>query len=74
MVKEQFRETNIATQICSVEFQPFSAKDISRQACIQIINTNLYVQDTAHKACQYGVLDHRMVRVSISANFGAEVD
>jgi hypothetical protein len=61
MVKEQFRETNIVNQICAVKFEPFSAKDISKQACIQVVNRNLYLQDSAHKAVPFGVLDNRMV-------------
>ena len=60
MVKEQFRETNMASVISQVKFEPFSAKDIVKQACIQVVNRNLYLQDTAHKSCPYGVLDHRM--------------
>lgn len=61
MVKDQFRETNMVNQICAVKFEPFSAKDIAKQACIQVVNRNLYLQDSAHKAVPYGVLDHRMV-------------
>jgi hypothetical protein len=64
MVKEQFRETNIGTVINSVQFVPFSSKDIVREACLQVINKNLYLQDSAHKACPYGVLDHRLVSIS----------
>lgn len=61
MVKEQFRETDIGTVISHVQFSPFSPKDIAKQATIQITNRNLYLPDTAHKACPYGVLDHRLV-------------
>jgi hypothetical protein len=61
MVKEQFRETNIGTVINSVQFIPFSPKDIVREACLQVVNKNLYLQDTAHKACPFGVLDHHLV-------------
>jgi DNA-directed RNA polymerase III subunit RPC1 len=61
MVKEQFKETDIANVISHVQFSPFSAKDIAKQATIQIINRNLYLADSAHKACPYGVLDHKLV-------------
>lgn len=61
MVKDQFREANIANVISHVQFTPFSAKDISKQATLQIVNRNLYLPDTAHKPCPYGVLDHKLV-------------
>ncbi|CAF0829663.1 unnamed protein product [Brachionus calyciflorus] len=60
MVKEQFRETDIGTVISHVQFTPFSAKDIAKQATIQVINRNLYLPDSTHKACPYGVLDHKL--------------
>ena len=65
MVKEQYRETNIGTVINSVQFVPFSSKDIVREACMQVVNKNLYLQDTAHKPCPYGVLDHRLVSIHL---------
>ena len=61
MVKEQFRETDIATVISHVSFTPFSSNDIAKQASLQITNRNLYLPDTAHKPCPFGVLDHRLV-------------
>ena len=63
MVKEQFRETDIGTVISHVQFTPFSAKDIAKQATIQVINRNLYLPDANHKACPYGVLDHKLVNL-----------
>ena len=61
MVKEQFRETDIATSLSRVQFSPFSAKDIGKQATIQVINRNLYLPDSSHKPCPYGALDHKLV-------------
>lgn len=60
MVKEQFRETDIGRVISHVQFMPFSAKDIAKAAHIQVINRNLFLQDTSHKPCPYGVLDHKL--------------
>lgn len=61
MVKEQFKETDIATALSRVQFSPFSAKDIGKQASIQVINRNLYLPDSSHKPCPYGALDHKLV-------------
>ena len=61
MVKEQFRETGLHDIISHVSFTPFSAKDIAKQASLQITNRNLYLTDTAHRPCPFGVLDHRLV-------------
>lgn len=61
MVKEQFRETDIAAVISHVQFSPFSSNDITKQATIQVINRNLYLPDSANKSCPYGVLDHKLV-------------
>ncbi len=67
MVKEQFRETDIATVLSRVQFSPFSAKDIARQASIQVINRNLYLPDTTHRPCPYGALDHKLVTLTTMA-------
>lgn len=63
MVKEQFRETNIGAVINSVQFVPFSSKEIGKQACLQVVNRDLYLQDAVRKSYPYGVLDHRLVSV-----------
>lgn len=63
MVKEQFRETDIGRVISHVQFTPFSSKDIAKQAIIQIVNRNLYLPDSSHTACPYGVLDHKLVNL-----------
>lgn len=62
MVKDQFREANIGNVISHVQFTPFSPKDIAKQATLQVVNRNLYLPDTAHKPCPYGVLDHKLVK------------
>ena len=62
MVKEQFRETDIANVISHVQFSPFSAKDIAKQATLHVVNQKLYLPDAAHRPCPYGVLDHKLVR------------
>ena len=62
MVKEQFRESDIASAISHVQFSPFSSNDITKQATIQILDRNLYTQDASHKPVPNGVLDHRLVR------------
>ena len=67
MVKEQFRETDIATVISHVQFSPFSSNEIAKQATIQVVNRNLYLPDTAYKTCPYGVLDHKLVLINFDA-------
>ncbi|XP_016368895.1 DNA-directed RNA polymerase III subunit RPC1-like [Sinocyclocheilus rhinocerous] len=60
MVKEQFRETNVAKKISHICFGMKSAEQMRQQAHIQVVTKNLYSQDTSHTPLQYGVLDHRM--------------
>jgi hypothetical protein len=63
MVKEQLREVDITNVISHVQFSPFSSEEMVKQATIPVINTYLYLPDSAHKPCHFGVLDHRMVGV-----------
>ncbi|CAG04806.1 unnamed protein product, partial [Tetraodon nigroviridis] len=60
MVKEQFRETDVAQKISHICFGMKSAEQMRQQAHIQVVSKNLYSQDTAHTPLAYGVLDHRM--------------
>ncbi|XP_070543488.1 DNA-directed RNA polymerase III subunit RPC1-like [Ptychodera flava] len=59
MVKEQFRETDVAKRISHVCFGVMSSEDMRQHAHIQCVSKNLYTQDT-RKPIAYGVLDHRM--------------
>ncbi|XP_059892187.1 DNA-directed RNA polymerase III subunit RPC1 isoform X1 [Gadus macrocephalus] len=60
MVKEQFRETDVAKKISHICFGIQSAEQMRQQAHIQVVSKNLYSQDTKHTPLSYGVLDHRM--------------
>ncbi|XP_063077819.1 DNA-directed RNA polymerase III subunit RPC1 [Engraulis encrasicolus] len=60
MVKEQFRETDVAKKISHICFGMKSAEQMRQQAHIQVVSKNLYSQDTSHTPLSYGVLDHRM--------------
>lgn len=60
MVKEQFRETDVAMKISHLYFGIHSANDIRQAAQIQCISKNLYIQDSIHKPVTYGVLDNHM--------------
>ncbi|XP_028332560.1 DNA-directed RNA polymerase III subunit RPC1 isoform X2 [Gouania willdenowi] len=60
MVKEQFRETDVARKISHICFGMKSAEQMRQQAHLQVVSKNLYSQDTKHTPLPYGVLDHRM--------------
>ncbi|XP_062858765.1 DNA-directed RNA polymerase III subunit RPC1 isoform X1 [Trichomycterus rosablanca] len=60
MVKDQFRETDVAKKISHICFGMKSAEQMRQQAHIQVVSKNLYSQDTSHTPLPYGVLDHRM--------------
>ncbi|XP_034935802.1 DNA-directed RNA polymerase III subunit RPC1 [Chelonus insularis] len=60
MVKEQYRETDIARKISHVSFGVDSRHNIERQAHIHVVAKNLYSQDSQHTPVPYGVLDRRM--------------
>ncbi|KAG7257106.1 hypothetical protein CRUP_002887 [Coryphaenoides rupestris] len=60
MVKEQFRETDVAKKISHICFGIKSAEQMRQQAHIQVVSKNLYSQDSKHTPLAYGVLDHRM--------------
>uniref|UniRef100_A0A2K6LF12 DNA-directed RNA polymerase subunit n=1 Tax=Rhinopithecus bieti TaxID=61621 RepID=A0A2K6LF12_RHIBE len=60
MVKEQFRETDVAKKISHICFGMKSPEEMRQQAHIQVVSKNLYSQDNQHAPLLYGVLDHRM--------------
>ncbi|XP_067828587.1 DNA-directed RNA polymerase III subunit RPC1 isoform X1 [Heptranchias perlo] len=60
MVKEQFRETDVAKKISHICFGMKSAEQMRQQAHIQVVSKNLYSQDNSHTPLSHGVLDHRM--------------
>ncbi|XP_010606158.1 DNA-directed RNA polymerase III subunit RPC1 isoform X3 [Fukomys damarensis] len=60
MVKEQFRETDVAKKISHICFGMKSPEEMRQQAHIQVVSKNLYSQDNNHAPLLYGVLDHRM--------------
>ncbi|XP_071130930.1 DNA-directed RNA polymerase III subunit RPC1-like [Mytilus edulis] len=60
MVKEQFRETDVAKKISHVTFGLLNANEIQQLSHLHVVSKNLYNQDGHHKPVQHGVLDHRM--------------
>ncbi|KAK7113132.1 DNA-directed RNA polymerase III subunit RPC1-like [Littorina saxatilis] len=60
MVKEQFRETDIAKKISHVTFGFMSPSQMQQASHVQVVNKNLYSQDGTRKAVPHGVLDHKM--------------
>ncbi|KAH3863264.1 DNA-directed RNA polymerase III subunit RPC1-like [Dreissena polymorpha] len=60
MVKEQFREADVAKKISHVTFGMMTSDQMSQYAHLQVVSKNLYSQDGQRKAVPYGVLDHRM--------------
>ncbi|XP_074647199.1 DNA-directed RNA polymerase III subunit RPC1-like [Tubulanus polymorphus] len=60
MVKEQFREVDVAKRISQVTFGLMTPEEIQKQAHVHVISKNLYTQDGSRKPIQYGVLDHKM--------------
>ncbi|XP_013774384.1 DNA-directed RNA polymerase III subunit RPC1-like [Limulus polyphemus] len=60
MVKEQFRETDVAMKISHLCFGIENANEIRQQAHMQCVSKNLYLQDNSRKPVQHGVLDNRL--------------
>ncbi|XP_043579114.1 DNA-directed RNA polymerase III subunit RPC1 isoform X2 [Bombus pyrosoma] len=60
MVKEQFRETDVARKISHVSFGVDSRHNMERQAHLHVVAKNLYNQDVEHTPVPYGVLDRKM--------------
>ncbi|XP_064601918.1 DNA-directed RNA polymerase III subunit RPC1-like [Liolophura sinensis] len=60
MVKELFRETDVAKKISHVTFGLMSADQMKQAAHIHVVSKNLYSQDGRRKPIPFGVLDHRM--------------
>ncbi|XP_045213702.1 DNA-directed RNA polymerase III subunit RPC1-like isoform X1 [Mercenaria mercenaria] len=60
MVKEQFREADVAKKISHVTFGLMTADQMGQYSHLQVVSKNLYSQDGLRKPVSYGVLDHRM--------------
>ncbi|XP_064623865.1 DNA-directed RNA polymerase III subunit RPC1-like [Lineus longissimus] len=60
MVKEQFREADVAKKIHQVTFGLMSADEMRKQAHVNVISKVLYDQSGSRKPVSYGVLDHKM--------------
>lgn len=60
MVKEQFREADVAKKISHVTFGLMTADQMGQYSHLQVVSKNLYSQDGTRKPVPYGVLDHRM--------------
>ena len=60
MVKEQIRETGLHDAISHVNFTPFSSKKHRQTGMHSKTNRNLYLPDTNHRPCSFGLLDHRL--------------
>ncbi|KAJ8318173.1 hypothetical protein KUTeg_003264 [Tegillarca granosa] len=60
MVKEHFRESDVAKKISNVTFGLLNAHQMEQLSHLQVVSKNLYTQDGCRKPVQYGVLDHKM--------------
>ena len=60
MVKEQFRETDVARRISHLEFGVFSPSHMQQNAQIQCVSKNLYTPENARKPALFGVLDPKL--------------
>ncbi|KAL6268377.1 hypothetical protein P5V15_001510 [Pogonomyrmex californicus] len=60
MVKEQFRETNVASKVSHISFGVDSMHDMHMQASVEVISKNLYNEDAKHTPAVHGALDRRM--------------
>ncbi|XP_067671207.1 DNA-directed RNA polymerase III subunit RPC1-like isoform X3 [Haliotis asinina] len=60
MVKEQFREADVAKKISHVTFGMMTPQEMQQVAHIQVTCKNLYNQDGSRKPVAFGVLDHKM--------------
>lgn len=67
MVKEQFRETDVARKISHVSFGVDTRYNMERQAHLQVFEQNVYTA-TDHRPEQCGVLDNRMGTSSNATN------
>ncbi|CAL1677654.1 unnamed protein product [Lasius platythorax] len=60
MVKEQFRETNVANEISHISFEADNMHNILMQSSVQVISKDLYNEDVGRTPVNHGVLDRRM--------------
>lgn len=70
MVKEQYRETDVARKISHVSFGVDSKHHMKQQAHLHVVAKNLYNQDNGHTPLSYGLLDKRMGTCSNANNCG----
>ncbi|XP_051169994.1 DNA-directed RNA polymerase III subunit RPC1 [Leptopilina boulardi] len=68
MVKEVYRETDVARKISEVSFGVDSRHNMGKQAHLHVVAKNLYCQDGNRTPVTYGVLDKRMGTSSNSTN------
>lgn len=68
MVKELYRETDVARKISEVSFGVDSRHNMGKQAHLHVVAKNLYCQDGNRTPVTYGVLDKRMGTSSNSTN------
>ncbi|KAK3608217.1 hypothetical protein CHS0354_039236 [Potamilus streckersoni] len=60
MVKEQFREADIAKKISHVTFGMMNSHQMGQLSHLHVVSKNLYSQDGNRKPVPYGALDHKM--------------
>lgn len=60
MVKEQFREVDVAKKISHVTFGLMSPNQMQQASHIHVVCNDLYSQGGGRKPVPHGVLDHRM--------------
>ncbi|KAK6169039.1 hypothetical protein SNE40_020167 [Patella caerulea] len=60
MVKEQFREADVAKKISHVTFGMMNSQQMQQVSHMHVVSKNLYNQDGSRKPVINGVLDHRM--------------
>ncbi|XP_021363401.1 DNA-directed RNA polymerase III subunit RPC1-like isoform X1 [Mizuhopecten yessoensis] len=60
MVKEQFREADVAKKISHVTFGLLNSHQMQQMSHLHVVSKTLYNQDGSRKPVPYGVLDHKM--------------
>ncbi|KAL5018248.1 hypothetical protein ScPMuIL_003970 [Solemya velum] len=60
MVKDQFREADVAKKISHVTFGVMTPLEMQQMSHLQVVSKNMYSQDGSRKPVAFGVLDHRM--------------
>ncbi|XP_048760931.1 DNA-directed RNA polymerase III subunit RPC1-like [Ostrea edulis] len=60
MVKEQFREADVAKKISHVTFGLLNSHQMQQLSHLHVVSKNLYSQDGGRKPVPFGALDHKM--------------